>query len=70
MMMIYALYFHRVSPMCTPMYEFTCYQHCYMYAITPLIPLLSSSPSAAHVRQGNGIRAPLAATAAPASTAG
>jgi hypothetical protein len=25
MMMIYALYFHRVSPMCTPMYEFTCY---------------------------------------------
>ena len=47
MMMIYALYFHRVSPMCTPMYEFTCY-HCVLYAITPLISLLSSSPSAAH----------------------
>ena len=29
------------------MYEFTCY-HCVLYAITPLISLLSSSPSAAH----------------------
>jgi hypothetical protein len=62
MMMIYALYFHHVRIYMLPLRPT-------QYAITPLISLLVHHHQP-RIRQGNGIRAPLAATAAPASTAG
>jgi hypothetical protein len=63
MMMISALYFHHVRIYMLPLCPVT------QYAITPLISLLVHHHQP-RIRQGNGIRAPLAATAAPASTAG